>query len=292
MKAIEINKLTKSYGKSRGIIDVSFDVEEGEIFGFIGPNGAGKSTTIRTLMSLIYPDSGTAKIFGKDCIKDGVEVRKNVGYLPSEVFYYDDMKVKSLLNYSASFYGKVDKNRIKYLAEIMDLDLNKKIDDLSYGNKKKVGIVQGLLHNPKLIILDEPTSGLDPLIQQRFFDLILEENKKGATVLFSSHILSEVQKICTRVGIIKEGRMIKVENIEVLQNTNYKKYKITMENELEDGYFDLDGISNFATLNKEVSFIFRGDPNIMIEKLHQKKVKNFTVEEPSLEEVFMHYYQK
>lgn len=292
MKAIEINKLTKSYGKARGIIDVSFDVEEGEIFGFIGPNGAGKSTTIRTLMSLIYPDSGTAKIFGKDCIKDGVEVRKNVGYLPSEVFYYDDMKVKSLLKYSASFYGKVDNKRIKYLAEIMDLDLNKKIDDLSYGNKKKVGIVQGLLHNPKLIILDEPTSGLDPLIQQRFFDLILEENKKGATVLFSSHILSEVQKICTRVGIIKEGRMIKVENIEVLQNTNYKKYKITMENELEDGYFDLDGISDFATSNKEASFIFRGDPNIMIEKLHQKKVKNFTVEEPSLEEVFMHYYQK
>ena len=292
MKAIEINKLTKSYGKARGIIDVSFDVEEGEIFGFIGPNGAGKSTTIRTLMSLIYPDSGTAKIFGKDCIKDGVEVRKNIGYLPSEVFYYDDMKVISLLKYSASFYGKVDNKKIKYLAEIMDLDLNKKIDDLSYGNKKKVGIVQGLLHNPKLIILDEPTSGLDPLIQQRFFDLILEENKKGATVLFSSHILSEVQKICTRVGIIKEGRMIKVENIEVLQNTNYKKYKITMENELEDGYFDLDGISNFATLNKEVSFIFRGDPNIMIEKLHQKKVINFTAEEPSLEEVFMHYYKK
>ena len=292
MKAIEINKLTKSYGKARGIIDVSFDVEEGEIFGFIGPNGAGKSTTIRTLMSLIYPDSGTAKIFGKDCIKDGVEVRKNIGYLPSEVFYYDDMKVISLLKYSASFYGKVDNKKIKYLAEIMDLDLNKKIDDLSYGNKKKVGIVQGLLHNPKLIILDEPTSGLDPLIQQRFFDLILEENKKGATVLFSSHILSEVQKICTRVGIIKEGRMIKVENIEVLQNTNYKKYKITMENELEEGYFDLDGISNFAASNKEVSFIFRGDPNIMIEKLHQKKVINFTAEEPSLEEVFMHYYKK
>lgn len=292
MNVIEIDKLTKYYGKARGIIDVSFNIEEGEIFGFIGPNGAGKSTTIRTLMSLIYPNSGTAKIFGKDCIKDGVEIRKNVGYLPSEVFYYDNMKVINLLKYSASFYGKIDMNRIKYLAEIMDLDLNKKIDDLSYGNKKKVGIVQGLLHSPKLIILDEPTSGLDPLIQQRFFDLISEENKKGATVLFSSHILSEVQKLCTRVGIIKEGRIVKVENIDVLQNTNYKKYSITMKDEIEKGYFEIEGVSDLISENNEASFIFNGDPNIMIEKLYQKKIKNLIVEEPSLEEIFMHYYEK
>ncbi|MEI7885059.1 MAG: ABC transporter ATP-binding protein [Clostridia bacterium] len=292
MKAIEISNLTKYYGKARGIIDVSFDVEEGEIFGFIGPNGAGKSTTIRTLMSLIYPDSGTAKIFGKDCIKDGVEVRKGIGYLPSEVFYYDNMKVLNLLKYSASFYGKVDMTRIKYLAEVMDLDLSKKIDDLSYGNKKKVGIVQGLLHNPKLIILDEPTGGIDPLIQQRFFDLILEENKKGATVLFSSHILSEVQRLCTRVGIIKDGKMIKVENIEVLQNTNYKKYKITMREDLPKDFFGITGVSNYAEDHKEASFIFSGDPNIMLEKLYHQKVQNLTIEEPSLEEIFMHYYEK
>jgi len=219
---IEIRNLTKYYGKSKGIKDVSFSVKEGEIFGFIGPNGAGKSTTIRTILSLIYPTSGSATIFGKDCIKYGHEIRKMIGYLPSEVFYYDDMKVIDLLKYSASFYGKCDIDKINYLANVMDLDLKRKIDDLSYGNKKKVGIVQGLLHSPKLIILDEPTSGLDPLMQQRFFDLIREENKKGVTILFSSHILSEVQKLCSRVGIIKDGEMVAVEDIETMRNTTYK----------------------------------------------------------------------
>jgi ABC-2 type transport system ATP-binding protein len=189
MNVIEINNLTKYYGEQRGIIDVNVNVEEKEIFGFIGPNGAGKSTTLRTLLGLIYPTSGSAKIFGKDNIKYGTEIKKDIGYLPSEVFYYDKMKVHDLLKYSASFYKKDCKKRINELAEKMDLNLNKKIDDLSFGNKKKVGIVQGLLHEPKLIILDEPTSGLDPLMQQKFFELLQEENKKGATILFSSHIL-------------------------------------------------------------------------------------------------------
>src|SRR5665647_2400083 len=207
MSVIEIRNLTKSYGKARGIIDVSLNVEEGEIFGFIGPNGAGKSTAIRTLLGLIYPTSGTSTIFGKNCTQFP-EIRKEVGYLPSEVFYYDNMRVMDLLKYSASFYKKDCTKRIKELAEIMDLDLKKKIDDLSFGNKKKVGIVQGLLHEPKLIILDEPTSGLDPLMQQKFFELIGQENKNGATVFFSSHILTEVQKMCERVAIIKEGKII------------------------------------------------------------------------------------
>src|SRR5659263_164069 len=211
MNVIEIKNLTKNYGKARGITDVSFNVEQGEIFGFIGPNGAGKSTTIRTLLSLIYPTSGSATIFGMDCVKFGPEIKKEIGYLPSEVFYYDNMKVIDLLKYSASFYKKDCSKRITELAEIMDLDLNKKIDDLSFGNKKKVGIVQGLLHSPKLIILDEPTLGLDPLMQQIFFDLIREENKRGATILMSSHILNEVQRICSRVAIIKEGKIIKLE---------------------------------------------------------------------------------
>ncbi|MDI3536525.1 MAG: beta-exotoxin transport system ATP-binding protein, partial [Eubacteriaceae bacterium] len=208
MNVIDINGLTKYYGKHKGIEDVSFSVEEGEIFGFIGPNGAGKSTTIRTLLALIYPTKGSATIFGKDCIKYGHEIRRDIGYLPSEVFYYEHMKVLEVLKYSASFYDNVNPARIKELADIMDLDLNKRIDDLSYGNKKKVGIVQGLLHEPKLIILDEPTSGLDPLMQQKFFDLIRKENELGATVLFSSHILSEVQKLCHRVAIIKDGTIV------------------------------------------------------------------------------------
>lgn len=292
MNVVEINKLTKYYGKARGIIDVSFNVEEGEIFGFIGPNGAGKSTTIRTLLSLIYPTSGSAKIFGKDCIKQGKEIRKDIGYLPSEVFYYDNMKVIDLLKYSASFYKNVNIKRIYELAEIMDLDLNKKIDDLSYGNKKKVGIVQGLLHSPKLIILDEPTSGLDPLMQQKFFDLIHEENRKGATILFSSHILSEVQKLCTRVGIIKEGSMVRVDDINTLKNTNYKKFRIEMKEAIAEDYFKLEGISDLSVDNNSVSFIFQGDINKIVEKIHERKINNLIVEEPTLEEIFMHYYEK
>lgn len=292
MNIIEINNLTKYYGKARGIIDVSFNVKEGEIFGFIGPNGAGKSTTIRTLLSLIYPTSGSVKIFGKDCIEYGDEIKKEIGYLPSEVFYYDNMKVIDLLKYSASFYKKDCSKRIKELSEIMELDLSKKINDLSFGNKKKVGIVQGLLHEPKLIILDEPTSGLDPLMQQKFFDLILEENKKGATVLFSSHILNEVQKLCHHVAIIKEGRIIKVENINTLSENNYKKFKVEMVSHVDKEYFNISGINNLTIKNNIVSFLFRGDINDMIEKLHGIKIANLWIEEPSLEEIFMHYYKR
>lgn len=289
---IEIKNLTKYYGKSRGIIDVNFEVHEGEIFGFIGPNGAGKSTTIRTLLSLIYPTSGSATIFGKDCIKEGHEIRKQIGYLPSEVFYYDDMKVIDLLKYSASFYGKVDSNRIHYLAEIMDLDLTRKIDDLSYGNKKKVGIVQGLVHNPKLIILDEPTSGLDPLMQQKFFELIREENKKGATVLFSSHILPEVQKLCTRVGIIKEGKIVKVEDISEMINTTYKKIKLNFKNEIPSALQALTGISGVTKNGTEIDFLFKGDINTVIRFINSYELNNAIIEEPDLEEIFLHYYNK
>ncbi|KJS85270.1 MAG: ABC transporter [Peptococcaceae bacterium BICA1-8] len=292
MNVIEIKNLTKYYGKARGITDVSFNVEEGEIFGFIGPNGAGKSTTIRTLLSLIYPTSGSAKIFGKDCIKYGPEVKKEIGYLPSEIFYYDKMKVIDLLKYSASFYKKESIKRIHELAEIMNLDLNKKIDDLSLGNKKKVGIVQGLLHEPKLIILDEPTSGLDPLMQQKFFDLLLAENKKGVTILFSSHILSEVQRLCNRVAIIKEGRIVKVEKISTLKETNHKKFKIEIGAELEKNYFNIAGVSDLVVKDKMISFLYRGNINSIIKKVSEIELINLWVEEPNLEEIFMHYYEK
>ncbi|EQB21434.1 ABC transporter, ATP-binding protein [Dehalobacter sp. UNSWDHB] len=292
MNVIEIKNLTKYYGKSRGIVDVSFNVEEGEIFGFIGPNGAGKSTTIRTLLSLIYPTSGSATIFGKDCIKFAPEIAKEVGYLPSEVFYYDKMKVIDLLKYAASFYKKDCSKRIKELAEIMDLDLKKRIDDLSFGNKKKVGIVQGLLHEPKLIILDEPTSGLDPLMQQKFFDLLLEENKKGATILLSSHVLSEVQRLCSRVAIIKDGKIIRLEKISDLTEHNYKKFKIEMKEEISKDYFELGGINNLEIKGNKVSFLFKGNINLMIKKLSDVEISNILIEEPSLEEIFIHYYEK
>ncbi|WP_318505652.1 ABC transporter ATP-binding protein [Bacillus sp. T3] len=292
MNVIEINNLTKMYGKSRGITDISFNVEEGEIFGFIGPNGAGKSTTIRTLLSLIYPTSGSAKIFGKDCVQFGPEIKKQIGYLPSEVFYYDNMKVIDLLKYSASFYKKDCTKRIKELAEIMNLDLTKKIDDLSLGNKKKVGIVQGLLHEPKLIILDEPTSGLDPLMQQKFFELLELENKKGATILFSSHILSEVQKLCNRVAIIKEGKLVTVEKISTLQENNYKKIKIDTKATLANDYFNLEGVTKLEVKENIVSFLFRGNINTILQKIANIEVTNLWIEEPDLEEIFMHYYEK
>jgi len=292
VNVIEINKLTKYYGQARGIIDVSFNVGEGEIFGFIGPNGAGKSTTIRTLLALIYPTSGSAAIFGKDCIRYAPEIARDVGYLPSEVFYYERMKVIDLLQYAASFYKKDCSKRISELAEVMDLDLKKKIDDLSFGNKKKVGIVQGLLHDPKLIILDEPTSGLDPLIQQKFFDLLREENQKGATILLSSHVLSEVQRLCSRVAIIKDGQIIKLEKMSDLTENNYKKFKIEMKEDISAEYFELAGLNNLAMEGRKVSFLFKGNINLILKKLANVEIQNIWIEEPSLEEVFIHYYEK
>ena len=292
MNVIEINQLTKNYGKARGITDITFNVEEGEIFGFIGPNGAGKSTTIRTLLSLIYPTSGNAKIFGRDSVKYAPEIKKQIGYLPSEVFYYDNMKVMDLLKYSASFYKKDCSKRIKELAEIMDLDLTKKMDDLSLGNKKKVGIVQGLLHEPKLLILDEPTSGLDPLMQQKFFELLEMENKKGATILFSSHILSEVQKLCNRVAIIKEGKLVTVEKISTLQENNYKKFKIDTKTAVGEDDFNMTGVTNLEVKGHIVSFLFKGNINLVLKKITEMDITNIWIEEPDLEEIFLHYYEK
>jgi len=291
VNVIEVSQLTKYYGKARGIVDVSFQVDEGEIFGFIGPNGAGKSTTIRLFCSLIYPSSGTARIFGKDCFKDGPEIRQEIGYLPSEVFYYERMKVVDLLKYSASFYQKDCTKRLYELAEIMELDLKRRIDDLSYGNKKKVGIVQGLLHQPKLIVLDEPTAGLDPLMQRNFFDLIREENTgRGATVFFSSHILGEVQKMCNRVAIIKEGRIIQTEDIKTLRRDNYKRVRVAAP-QVDEKRFDIDGVSSLRKDNGAVTFFYKGDINVLMRIISGEEVSDVAIEEPTLEEIFMHYYE-
>ena len=291
-KVIELQELSKSYGKARGIENVSFQVEEGEIFGFIGPNGAGKSTTIRTLLALIYPTSGSATIFGKDHIRDAAEIKKDIGYLPSEVFYYDRMKVIDLLRYSAGFYKKDCGKRIRRLAERMDLDLTKRIDDLSFGNKKKVGIVQGLLHEPKLIILDEPTSGLDPLMQQTFFDLLREENRKGATILFSSHILTEVQKMCDRVAIIKEGRLVALEKISTLKENTYKRFRLETDAPIPEDYFAMEGVTQTERTELGMSFLYKGSVNAVTRKLAELQLTNLWIEEPDLEEIFMHYYEK
>jgi ABC-2 type transport system ATP-binding protein len=290
VNAIEVSHLTKFYGKARGINDISFQVNTGEIFGFIGPNGAGKSTTIRLLLSLIHPTGGSAAIFGKDCFKFGPEIRQEVGYLPSEVFYYDRMKVIDLLKYSANFYRRDSTQRMHELAALMELELNRRIEDLSYGNRKKVGIVQGLLHQPKLLFLDEPTSGLDPLMQRKFFNLIREENQRGVTVFFSSHILGEVQRLCNRVAIIKDGRIIEIEDIRNLQKNNYKKVQVTAD-KLDAAGLNLPGLTNLDLQNGSARFFYKGDINAVIARLANMKVTDVTIEEPTLEEIFMHYYE-
>lgn len=288
---IELNGLTKYYGKHKGIEDITFSVEEGEVFGFIGPNGAGKSTTIRTLLALIHPTGGSATIFGKDCIKEAASIAADVGYLPSETYYYEEMKVKDILNYSQALYKKDCKKKIVDMADRLNLDMNRKIRDLSLGNKKKVGIIQGLLHSPKLIILDEPTSGLDPLMQQTFFEMLKEENENGASVLFSSHILSEVQKMCNRVAILKDGKLKRIQDIQELRENGYKKVNLTAKQEIDKAYFDIKGITNAEIHDNTAQFLFQGDINQMVARLHELQLIDVTMEEPTLEEIFLHYYE-
>lgn len=291
MGVIETRKLTKYYGKNRGIIDLDLDVQEGEIFGFIGPNGAGKSTTIRTLLNFIFPTSGRATIFGVDCVRDPARIKKEIGYISSEVNYYDDMKVIDFLKYSASFYSKDCSKKIKQLGEVFDVEMDKKIEDLSTGNKKKVAIVQALLHEPKLLILDEPTGGLDPLMQNRFFEVLKEENSKGITIFFSSHILSEVQKMCDRVAIIREGRILKIERVQDLRSTAYKKVKVEFRDRAAED-FKIDGMTGIETDGNQISFLFSGEMDSLIRKLSEFPVSNLWLEEPELEEIFIHYYEK
>ena len=292
MNIVEVSHLKKYYGKHRGVEDVDFTIKQGEIFGFIGPNGAGKSTTIRCALSLIFPTSGQIKLFGLDSVKDKVEIAKKVGYLPSEVAYYENMKVKDLLNYSMSFYGKIDPARLKDLTERMGLDVTRKIDDLSLGNKKKVGIVQGLLHQPELIILDEPTSGLDPLMQQRFFDLIEEENKRGATVLFSSHILTEVKRLCDRIALIKDGRIEDMDKIASLQSNHYKNIRLMADPADLDQFEKSDLIESKERFGDQLHFVYRGELNKLLRELARFDVQNLSMEDPSLEELFMDYYER
>ena len=289
--AIEIENLTKYYGKSKGIEGVSFNVAPQEIYGFIGPNGAGKSTTIRTLLNLIFPTSGSAKIFGQDVVQHGHLLRKDIGYLPSEVFYYEKMKVKELLAYAASFYECDHSKRIEELVTLLELDVNRRIEDLSFGNKKKVGIVVGLLHRPKLIILDEPTSGLDPLMQHTFFNLIKQENENGATVLFSSHILSEVQHLCHKVAIIKDGHIVDVQDIKAFRENTYKKITLISDAKSKDIIGSLD-VADIRQYDHTLSFVYRGELDQLLKTLSSVHIQDIKIEEPSLEEVFMHYYEK
>ena len=288
MDVIKTQKLTKYYGKARGIIDLDLTVAEGQFFGFIGPNGAGKSTTIRTLLGLMAPTSGGAMIFGKDITKEKERVLQDVGYLPSEALFYQGMKVKDILKLSAALRKKDCTAETKILCERLQLDTSRKVDELSFGNRKKVAIVCALQHRPGLLVLDEPTSGLDPLMQKEFFDILRERNEAGTTIFLSSHILSEIQRNCTRAAIIRDGRIIACDSVDALSKTNAKRITVHGIIDLEH----LDGIRDRKVTKDSVSFLYSGDMNSLLCTLSSGQVNDFTVTEPDLEEVFLHYYEK
>lgn len=286
---LEIQNLTKYYGEIKGVENLSLKLKEGEIFGFIGPNGAGKSTTIRSIMNLINKTSGKVLIENKEFNKDDVEIKEKIGYLPSEIYLYDDLTVKEMLDYHEKFYKKDIHERRVELVKRLQLDEKKKIEDLSLGNLKKLGIILALAHEPKILILDEPTSGLDPIMQNVFYDLLKEEKKKGTTIFYSTHILNEISKICDRVGIIKDGTLIKVEKMEELSQKSLIFVTITSKqvNEIER---DL----KISVISREENTIKFGNnllPDELIKKLSKYKIDRILIEEATLEEMFLHYYQ-
>lgn len=288
MEAIKTNKLNKFYGKSRGIIDISLSVEEGDFFGFIGPNGAGKSTTIRILLGLISATGGTAEVLGQDITKNKTEILNEIGYLPSETMFYNGMRVRDVIKLSADLRKKDCGEEAKKLCDRLELDTSKKIEELSLGNRKKVGIVCAMQHKPKLYILDEPTSGLDPLMQLEFYSVLKERNEEGATVFLSSHILSEVQRYCKHAAVIREGKLLVSDSVEKLGHTGAKR--VTLQ-----GINQLSGIENIRDVksgDNTVSFLYSGKPDILLKKLSELPITDITIAEPGLEEVFMHYYTK
>ena len=290
---IDITDLSKFYGKARGIEHLNLEINEGEIFGFIGPNGAGKSTTIRILMNMIFPTGGSARIMGMDVIRETKKIKSLVGYIPSDANAYSAMDVHEFLTYCIRFYQVENgEKRITELSELFELDLNRKIDELSLGNRKKVSIVQSLMHSPKLLILDEPTTGLDPLMQSVFFELLRSENKRGMTIFFSSHILGEVQMFCKRVAIIKEGKIIQLEDIDTLRKKQLKKVSIEFTDQLIKENLTIPGVEKVITgPDNIISFMYSGTLNDLVGFLSGKKLINLMIEEPSLDEIFMHYYK-
>ena len=286
MNVIETKGLTKYYGKSRGIIDLNLSVTEGEFFGFIGPNGAGKSTTIRTLLGLIKKSSGSAEIFGRNVETNKKEILAEVGYLPSEAVFYSGMRVKDVIKLSADLRKKDCKKEAEVLCERLGLDTEKKVEELSFGNRKKVAIVCALQHKPRLCVLDEPTGGLDPLMQREFFTILKERNAEGAAIFLSSHILSEIQRNCTRAAIVREGKLIACDSVEALSKTSAKRIHI-------EGNADITALKNVRDIQKTdngTSFLYSGDINEFLQYISKYSINDLSISEPDLEEIFMHYY--
>ncbi len=286
---LEIKNLTKYYGKILGVEDLSLSLNEGEVFGFIGPNGAGKSTTIRSVMHLINKNSGSVLVNGKEFERNDVKTKEIIGYLPSEVNLYEDLTVKQMLDYHESFYAKDIHSRRCELVERLKLDETKKVEDLSLGNSKKLGIVLAFMHEPKLLILDEPTSGLDPIMQQEFYKLLVEEKKKGTTIFYSTHILSEISKICDRVGIIKNGKLLKVEKIGELLKKNLDLVTVTSK-EVKKLVEELN-VEVVESNKNTVKFKNVLPANELIKTLAKYDIEDILIEEASLEDIFLHYYE-
>ena len=286
---LELKHLKKYYGDICGIEDVSLKLNKGDIYGFIGPNGAGKSTTIRTIMGLINKNGGTILFDGKELDSDDIDTKKRIGYLPSEINLYDDMTVKELFSYHESFYQIDTSKRRKELVKLLKIDEKKKVEDLSLGNLKKVGIVLALMHSPELLILDEATSGLDPIMQSIFHDILLEEKKRGTTILYSSHVLSEVYNICDKIGFIKDGKIIKEDTIDNIKKNSYTYLTISSS--------DINKIKKDLKLEikeeskNEVKFINNMDTSELIKRLSNYKIDKLLIENISLEDLFSNYYK-
>lgn len=290
MSVCEIQGLTRDYGKGRGVFDLSFSINQGEVFGFLGPNGAGKTTTIRHLMGFLKPEKGYCTIGGKDCWKDRTDIQKNLGYIPGEMVFFDEMTGTDFLDFMAK-YRKVKSNgRTKELLDRFELDARSKLKKMSKGMKQKVGIVAAFMHNPEVLILDEPTSGLDPLMQSRFIELVLEEKARGKTVLMSSHMFEEVERTCSRVAIIKNGRLAALDEVEQLKAAQARKYVVTLENEDAAAAFAGEGLRVSGVSHNRVTVIVQNNIKELISVMNSYPVTNITTPNQSLEEIFLQYY--
>ncbi|MBR5962265.1 MAG: ABC transporter ATP-binding protein [Clostridia bacterium] len=287
-KAIFAENLTKYYGKARGIDGLDLEVAPGDFFGFIGPNGAGKSTTIRTLLGLISPTAGKGQVLGMDIVKHKKAILERVGYLPSDTAFYNGMKVRDMLKLSADLRRKDCSVSSAELCERLQLDRDRKVEDLSFGNRKKVGIVCALQHNPELLILDEPTGGLDPLMQHEFFSILQERNEKGTTVFLSSHVLSEIQRYCSRAAVIREGKIIACDSVDRLAKTGARR--VTLRGNLQPDF--LPGIRDWTEADGIVSFLYNGETNKLVRALAGTDIHELTIAEPDLEEIVLHFYEK
>lgn len=290
MSIIRIENLTRDYGQNRGVFNLSFEIEKGEVFGFLGPNGAGKTTAIRHLMGFLQPQVGVCAISGLDCWKDSSVIQKTLGYIPGEIAFFDDMRGSDFLKFIAKYRGDKVNGRKNELIEMFDLDPNHKIKKMSKGTKQKLGIVAAFMHNPDVLILDEPTSGLDPLMQNRFVELILKEKTMGKTIIMSSHIFEEIEKTCDRIGIIKEGRLVAINSVDKLKESRIKKFAISLSTEIEAVKFAQDVGSSEVNSNNVIVNV-QDNFQDLIYSMSKYNVTNISEMSQTLEEVFMHYYR-